>query len=120
IDPLAVDHNVTMAHELARREHRRHELGAVDDGVEPALEQADQPLAGIALGAGGFGVKAVERLLGGRAVITLELLLRLELQAVVGGLALAALAMLAGAIGAVVQRALRAAPEVFPQTAVDL
>jgi hypothetical protein len=33
---------VAVVDELARREHGRHELGAIDDGVEPALQQADQ------------------------------------------------------------------------------
>ena len=33
---------------------RRHEFRAVDDGVETALEQADQVLAGVARAARGF------------------------------------------------------------------
>ena len=48
VDPLAVHGDVAVVHELAGGEHGRHELGAVDHGVEPALEQADQVLAGVA------------------------------------------------------------------------
>src|SRR5690606_26421691 len=99
-DPLAVDHDVAVRDELARREHRRHELRAVNDGIEPALEQTDQRLAGILLDAGGLDIEPVERLFGDRAVIALELLLGAQLQAIVRGLALAALAVLARAIGA--------------------
>ena len=109
-----------MRHELTRREHGRHKLGAVDDGVETALEQADQALAGVALDARSFGVELLEGLLGDRTVVALELLLGAQLQTVVGGLALAALAVLARAIGTVVERGLRAAPQVFTKTAVDL
>src|SRR5690606_3544797 len=105
--------------ELPRREHGRHELGAVDDGVEPALEQADQALTGIALAARGLLVDAPERLLGDRPVITLELLLGAQLQTVVRGLALAALAVLAGTVGAGIERGLGAPPEVLAQPAID-
>src|SRR6185312_11788590 len=75
---------------------------------------------GVALDAGGFGVELLEGLLGDRAVVPLELLLGAELQAVVRGLALAALAVLARAIGAGVERRGRTAPDVFAKTAVDL
>ena len=46
--------------ELARGEHGGHEFGAIDHGVEPALEQADQVFAGIALHPPGFDIDAVE------------------------------------------------------------
>ena len=49
VDPPAVHRHVAVADELARGEHGRHELGAIDDGVEPALQQADQVLGGRAL-----------------------------------------------------------------------
>ena len=39
---------MAVADELARGEHGRYELGAVDDGVEAALEEADQLLRGVA------------------------------------------------------------------------
>ena len=47
---------------------------------------------------GGFGIDAAELLLGDVAVVALELLLGAQLQAEVGQLALAALAVLAGAV----------------------
>src|SRR5208283_257506 len=53
------------------------------------------------------------------AVIALELLFGLELGAEIGRLALAALAVLTGAVFAPVHRALRAAPDVLAHTAVD-
>ena len=99
---------------------RRDELAAVDDRVEAALEQADQVLAAVALQADRLGVVLAELLLGNVAVIALELLLGAQLRAEVGHLALAALAMLAGAIFAAVDRALGTAPDVLAQAAVDL
>ena len=88
---------MAVADELARGEHGRHELGAVDDGVEAALEQADQVLGGGALEAAGLLVDAAELPLGDVAVVALELLLGAQLLAVVGQLGLAPLAVLAGA-----------------------
>jgi hypothetical protein len=111
---------VAVVHELARGEDGRHELGAVDHGVEPALEQADQVLAGVALDPLGLGVDAAELLLGQVAVVALELLLGAQLGAEVRQLALAALAVLAGAVFAAVDRGLRTAPDVFAHAAVDL
>ena len=106
--------------ELARREHRRHEFGAIDHRIEPALEQADQPGAGIALQAKRLLVIFVELPLGNIAVIALDLLLGLELGAEVGRLALAPLAVLAGAVFPLVHRALGTAPDVLTHPAVDL
>ena len=63
---------------------------------------------------------ALELLLGDVAVIALELLLGLELDAEVRNLALAALAVLAGAIFALVDRGLRAAPDVLAHAAIEL
>ena len=40
----AVDADVAVADQLARGPDRRRELGAIDDHVEAALEQADQVL----------------------------------------------------------------------------
>ncbi len=111
---------MTVADELARREHGGHELCPVDEGIEPALEQRDHVRAGIAAHADRFGVDAAELPLGNVAVVAAQLLLGAQLDAVVGELALAALAMLAGAIFAAVDGALRAAPDVLPHTAVDL
>ena len=87
-----------MVDELARGEHRRHELGAVDDRVEPALEQADQVLRGVAGPADRLVVDVLELLLGDVAVVALELLLGAQLDAEIGELALAPLAVLAGAV----------------------
>jgi hypothetical protein len=42
VHALAVHRDVAVVHELARGEDGRHELRAVDDGVETALQQADQ------------------------------------------------------------------------------
>src|SRR5690606_4863198 len=68
----------------------------------------------------GVAVDLAELLLGQVAVIALELLLGAQLRAEVGHLALAALAMLAGAVFAAVHRGLRAAPDVLAHAAVDL
>ena len=65
-------------------------------------------------------VDAAELPLGDVAVIAAQLLLGLELHAVVGELALAALAVLAGAVFALVDGALRAAPDILAHAAVDL
>src|SRR5690606_15033841 len=67
----------------------------------------------------GFLVVLAELALADRAVVALQLLLRHELGAEVGRL-LAALAVLARAVSALVQRRLGAAPEIDAETAVDL
>src|SRR5690606_1588478 len=115
----AVDADVAVADDLARGEDRRRELGTVDDHVEPLLEQADQVLAGVALHAIGFLVGPLELLLGDVAVVALELLLGAQLQAVVAHLALAALAVLARAVGTAVHGAVRTAPDVLAHPAVE-
>src|SRR6201999_4210481 len=73
-----------------------------------------------ALQAAGFDVEAVELALGNVGVIALELLLGAQLHAEVGELALAALAVLTGAVFPAVDGALRAAPDVLAHTAIDL
>lgn len=120
VDALAVDRDVAVVDELTGGEDRRHELGTVDHGVQAPLEQADQVLARVALQADRLGVVAAELLLGDRAVVALELLLGAQLRAEVGRLALAALAVLAGAVFAAVDRGLRAAPDVLTEAAVNL
>src|SRR5262249_20850026 len=92
----------------------------VDDGIEPALQQADQVLGGRALEAPRLLVDAVELPLADVAVVALELLLGAQLLAVVGELGLAPLAVLAGARLAPVDGALRPPPDVLPEAAVDL
>ena len=89
---------MAVVDELAGGEDRRHELGAVDDRVEARLEQADQVLGGVALAAVGLLVDLAELLFGDVAVVALQLLLGAQLQAEVGQLALAALAVLAGTV----------------------
>src|SRR3569623_1623 len=119
VDALAVHLDVAVVDELAGGEHRRYELGAIDDGVETALEEADQVLARVALETGRLDVDGVELTLGNVGVVALELLLGAELRTEVGELALAALAVLAGAVFTLVDGALRAAPDVLAHTAID-
>src|ERR1043166_4099431 len=76
--------------------------------------------AGVAAHADRLLVDAAELPLGNVAVVAAQLLLGAHLHAVVGELALAALAMLAGAVFAPVHRALGAAPDVLPHAAVEL
>src|SRR6478735_2720007 len=120
VDLAAVHLDVAVVDELARGEDRRDELGAVHDRVETALEQADQVLAGVTLEAAGLDIDAVELTLGDVGVIALQLLLGAQLHAEVGELALAALAVLAGAVFAAVHGALWAAPDVLAHTAIEL
>src|SRR6201991_1327897 len=120
VDAAAVHLDVAVIDELARGEHGGDELGAIDHGVETALEQADQVFTGIALHAAGFDIDAMELALGDVGVVTLQLLLGAQLHAEVGELALAALAVLAGAVFPAVHRALRAAPDILAHTAIDL
>jgi hypothetical protein len=60
VDAAAVHLDVAVIDELARGEHGGHEFGAIDHGVETALEQADQVFTGIALHPAGFDIDAVE------------------------------------------------------------
>src|SRR6201996_4470141 len=106
--------------ELAGGKHRGHELGAEHHAVETALEQADQVLAGVALQAAGLDIDAVELALADIGVIALQLLLGAELHAEIRELALAALAVLAGAVFALVDGALRATPDGLAHAAIDL
>src|SRR6476659_6622055 len=79
VDAAAVHLDVAVVDELPRREHRRHELGAIDDRVETALQQSHHVGAGVALEAAGLLVDAAELPLGNVAVIAAQLLLGLEL-----------------------------------------
>src|SRR5208283_1181480 len=76
--------------------------------------------ARVALEAARLDVIFVELALGNVAVIALDLLLGLELRAEVGRLALAALAVLAGAVFPLVEGAAGAAPDVLAHAAIDL
>src|SRR3546814_4060986 len=67
-------------------EDGRRELGAIDDGVKAAFEQADQILARIALHPRRFDIVLLELLFGDVAVIALQLLLGAQLDAIIGHL----------------------------------
>ena len=83
VDLLAVDGEVGVAHELTGLTARGAEAQAVDDVVEPHLEQAQQVLAGDALLAAGHHVVVVELLLE-HLVVAARLLLLAQLQEVLG------------------------------------
>src|SRR5687767_6674311 len=110
---------MAVVDELARGKHGGHELRAEDQRIEPALQQAYHVGARVAAHPDGFIVDAAKLLFGNVAVIAAQLLLRAQLHAVVGELALAALAVLAGAIFAAVYRTLRAAPDILAHAAVE-
>src|SRR3546814_1274673 len=84
----AVYINVAVAHDLASREDRRRELGAVDNSIQTAFQETDKVLASVALHTGGFKICLLELLFGHIAIIALQLLLRAQLNAEVGHLAL--------------------------------
>ena len=104
---------------LAGGEDRGDELHPVDHGIQAALQQADQVLRGIPLGVVGLLEIAAELALADIAVIALQFLLGLQLQPEVGGL-LAPLAVEARAVFALVEGGFGPAPEIYPETAVDL
>jgi hypothetical protein len=111
---------MAVAHKLPGGEHRGHEFSAIDDGVEPALQQADQIFGRVASEPGRLAVDRLELLLGDVAVIAFQLLLGAELLAVVGKLAAAALAMLAWSVFTLVVGAFWPAPNILAEPAVDL
>src|SRR4029077_6910897 len=67
-----------------------------------------------------FLIDAAELTFGNVSVIAAQFLLGFELHTVIGELALAALAVLAGAVLAPVDRAFRTTPDVLAHPAVDL
>src|SRR5262249_30761506 len=83
-------------------------------------EQRNHVRAGIALHADRFRIDTAELPLGDISVIAAQLLLGAQLHAIVGELALAALAVLAGTIFAAVDGTLWGGPHILPHTAVDL
>src|SRR6478672_4727915 len=119
VDLLAVDGHVAVADELTRGPDGRREFGAIDQGVQTGLQQADQVLRAVALAARSFFVRRGELLLGDVAIVALQLLLGLQLQAEVRDFRLAALAVLAGAVRAFVDGGLGATPQVFTHDPVE-
>src|SRR3546814_7101101 len=93
-------------------------IAAVSTG-QPVSAQTAPANPSFAVAPRGLFVDAAELPLADIAVIALEPLLGHELDAVIGRL-LAPLAVLAGAVFALVDRALGAAPEIEAQAAVDL
>src|SRR5690606_26647597 len=102
-DPLAVDVEVAVVHELTSLGPGGGEAGPVHDVVEATLEHLEHELAGDALAAVRVLVEVAELALG-QAVGEAGLLLLLQLGEVLGGLAPAtAAAVLAGRVGAAVE-----------------
>ncbi len=105
VDLLAVDQEVSVAHELPRLRPRGRQTQPVDDVVEAALEQLEQRLArDPARAVGGLEVPA--ELVLEHAVDALDLLLLAQLHAVAGKLLLAGLAVLSRREVALLDRAL--------------
>src|SRR4029077_17058338 len=92
-----VDEDVPVIDQLTRGERCGHQLHAVDDSIEAALEQLDQIVAGVAAPTVRFFIKSPELALADIRIIAFELLLGGELGSEVRRL-LAALAVLAGAV----------------------
>src|SRR4051812_32021303 len=113
VDPLAVDGEVAVADELPGLPPGAGQARAVDDVVQPRLEQLQQRLTGLALGARGLLVVAAELPLQ-HAVGIAGLLLLLELKQVLALLDAAA-AVLAGRVGTALEGAV-AADEVDLET----
>src|SRR5262245_22849856 len=109
-----------VAYELPGSEHGGQQFSAIGDRIEPAPKKADEVSRAVARHPAGLGIDAVKLPLGNIGIVALELLLCPKLDTEIGELALAPLAMLAGAVFALVDRALGAAPDVLPHTAVDL
>src|SRR4051794_12854063 len=105
VDLLAVDQEVAVLHELAGHVTAVREAGAVDDVVEPTLEELKKILAGLAGTPVGLLVVAAELLLE-HAVDARALLLLPLLQEVLGVLGAAA-AVLTRRVRADLDRALR-------------
>src|SRR5579872_5522372 len=110
---------MAMIDQLAGGERRRRQFHPVDGRVEPALQEADQVLAGIALAAHRLLVEAAELAFADIGVITFELLLGRKLGAVIRRF-FAPLAVLPGTIFAAIERAFRTAPQIDAETPIDL
>src|SRR5262245_45841575 len=120
IDAPAVHRDMAVTDELAGSEHGRHELGPVDDGIEPPLQQSNQVFGGGALEPARGLIDAVELALGNVGVVALQLLLCPELLPIVGELAAAAFTVLARLALALVEGAFWPSPDVLAQAPIDL
>src|SRR5690606_37285752 len=109
-----------MVDELACRKDGRHEFRAINDCIETRFQETDQRLRRVALAAVRLVVDLAELFLRNVAVVALQLLLGAQLDAIIGQLALASLAMLARAIFAAIDRGFRASPDIFAHTAIKL
>src|SRR5688572_28800650 len=105
VHAAAVDREVAVAHELARRAARRREAEPEHDVVEPPLQHLQQELARDALGLARLGERVPELALE-QAIDAARLLLLAQLLAVVRLLRAPALAVLAGGVAAALERAL--------------
>jgi hypothetical protein len=115
VEATAVEHHVSVAHELARLTLAEGEPEPQDDRVEAGLELADHLLARDAGLAGGLVVVTAHLALA-HAVDGAELLLLEEADLVLGD-ALAAPAVLARWVGSLTSRAVGAPTEGLPNPA---
>src|SRR5690554_4521309 len=98
VHALAVDEDVAVGDELARLTAGVSDPQAVDDVVQPRLQELQEDRAGRALGLGGLLEEVVELLLA-HVVVDAQLLLLAQAHPVVARLAATALAVLAGRVG---------------------
>ena len=83
VDPLAVDQDVTVVHELLGREDGRRKAGAEHHRIQTLFEAAEQLFVGLAGTGLRLGVSDLELFLADRIVV-LEFLL-LHQQLAIGG-----------------------------------
>ena len=102
VHDLAVDEDVTVDDHLTGLLDGAGEAGTQDQGVQAHLEQLDQVLTGQAGGAAGLFEGATQLRLTD-AVLGAQTLLFLQTNGVVGVLATAGAAVLAGAVGALLE-----------------
>src|SRR5215207_342487 len=120
VDAPAVDVDVAVPDELPGLRAGRRPAGAVDDVVETPLEELQHDLAGHALAARRLLVEVAELPLV-EAVGEAGLLLLLQLEQVLGGVAAAAAAVLARRVGPTLERTVLAGgtPDVGAEAAGD-
>ena len=108
-----------MINELTGSKDCGHKLRAIDHRVEPALKEPDEILTGIALTAFRVFVIMVEFILANIAILAFQLLLRLQLNAVIRRLA-TALTVLTWTVLAAIVGAFWPSPKITAETAIDL